>query len=100
MNIYVWLLRSSDELFKVSVKLFCATLSFILALKRLLGSSLEAASGSVAAHNHSTNSPWIVTLELLKTSLRLSWSPLGAPETSITSKSDAQSSFGKVFLRF
>ncbi len=25
---------------------------------------------------------WIVTLELLETSLRLSWSPLGVPETS------------------
>ena len=33
---------------------------------------------------------WIVTLELLETSLRLSWSPLGAPETSGASKSDAR----------
>ena len=44
--------------------------------------------------------PWIVTLEFLRTSLRLSWSPLGAPETSIASKSDAQSSFGQIFVRF
>ena len=34
---------------------------------------------------------WIVTLELLETSLRLSWSPLGVQETSRTSKSDAKS---------
>ena len=34
---------------------------------------------------------WIVTLELLETSLRLSWSPLGVPETSRASKSDAKS---------
>ena len=43
---------------------------------------------------------WIVTLELLETSSRLIWSPLGVPETSKASKSDAQSSFGKVFHRF
>ena len=36
---------------------------------------------------------WIVTLELLETSLRLSWSPLGVPETSRASKSDAKSLF-------
>ena len=36
---------------------------------------------------------WIVTLELLETSLSLSWSPLGAPETSRASKSDAKSLF-------
>ena len=36
---------------------------------------------------------WIVTLEVLETSLRLSWSPLGAPETSRVSKSDAKSLF-------
>ena len=35
----------------------------------------------------------IVTLELLQTSLRLSWSPLGVPETSRASKSDAKSLF-------
>ena len=34
---------------------------------------------------------WIVTLELLETSLRLSWSPLGVQETSRASKSDAKS---------
>ena len=34
---------------------------------------------------------WMVTLELLETSLRLSWSPLGVQETSRTSKSDAKS---------
>ena len=36
---------------------------------------------------------WIVTLEFLETSLRLSWSPLGVPETSRASKSDAKSLF-------
>jgi len=36
---------------------------------------------------------WIVTLELLETSLKLSWSPLGAPETSRASKSDVKSFF-------
>ena len=34
---------------------------------------------------------WMVTLELLETSLRLSWSPLGVQETSRASKSDAKS---------
>ena len=48
--------RSFSELFKASVELFWATLNFILALKRLLGSSLGAASGSLTAHNHSTDS--------------------------------------------
>ena len=33
----------------------------------------------------------MVTLELLETSLRLSWSPLGVQETSRASKSDAKS---------
>ena len=33
----------------------------------------------------------MVTLELMETSLRLSWSPLGVPETSRASKSDAKS---------
>ena len=51
-----FILRSFSKLSKGSVALFWATLSFILALKRLLGSSLGAASGSVAAHNHSTDS--------------------------------------------
>ena len=34
---------------------------------------------------------WIVALELLETSLRLSWSLLGVQETSGASKSDAKS---------
>ena len=34
---------------------------------------------------------WLVTVELLETSLRLSWSPVGAPETSRAPKSDAKS---------
>ena len=50
------ILRSFSELSKGSVELFWATLSFILALKKLLGSSLEAASGSLRVHNHSTSS--------------------------------------------
>ena len=50
------ILRSFSELSKGSVELFWATLTFILALKKLLGSSLGAVSGSVAAHNLSTNS--------------------------------------------
>ena len=41
-----------------------------------------------------------MTLELLETSLRLSWSPLGVPETSRASEFDAQSSFGEVFFDF
>ena len=49
-------LRSFSELLKRSVELFWASLSFILALKRLLWSSLGAASGSLRAHNHSTSS--------------------------------------------
>ena len=56
MNIHVLILRSFSELLKGSVELFWATLSFILALKRLLGSSLEAASGSLRAHNQSKGS--------------------------------------------
>ena len=36
---------------------------------------------------------WIATLELLETSLGLSSSPLGVPETSRASKSDAKSLF-------
>ena len=43
--------------------------------------------------------PWIVNLELLKSSLRLPWSPFGAPEASMASKSYAQSSCGQNFLR-
>ena len=41
---------------KSSVELFWATLTFILALKKLLGSSLGAANGSFRAHNHLTDS--------------------------------------------
>ena len=50
------ILRSFSELTTGSLALFRATLNFILALKRLLGNSLGAASGSVAAQNHSTDS--------------------------------------------
>ena len=50
------ILRSFSELSKGSVELFWATLSFILAPKKLLGSSLGAANGSLMAHNHSTDS--------------------------------------------
>ena len=55
MNIYVLILRSFSELSKGSVELFWATLTFILALKKLLGGSLGAANGSLRAHNHSTD---------------------------------------------
>ena len=55
MNIYVLILRSFSGLFKTSVELFWDTLKFMLALERLLGSSLGAASGSLAAHNHATD---------------------------------------------
>ena len=50
------MLRSFSELSKGSVELFWATLTFILALKKLLGSSLGAANGSLKAHNDSTDS--------------------------------------------
>ena len=50
------ILRSFSKLSKGSVALFWATLSFISALKKLLGNFLGTASGSVAAHNHSTDS--------------------------------------------
>ena len=50
------ILRSFFKLSKSSAELFWATLSFILGLKRLLRSSLGAASGSLRAHNHSTGS--------------------------------------------
>ena len=51
-----FILRSFSELFKASVELSWATLNIILALKKLLGGSLGAASGSLTAHNHSTDS--------------------------------------------
>ena len=38
------------------MELFWATLTFILALKKLLGGSLGAASGSLTAHNHPIDS--------------------------------------------
>ena len=50
------ILRSFSELSKGSVELFWAALTFILALKKLLGSSLGAANGSLRAHNHLTDS--------------------------------------------
>jgi len=50
------LLRPFPELSKGSVELFWVSLSFILVLKKLLGSSLGAANGSLRAHNHSTDS--------------------------------------------
>ena len=49
-------LRSSSEFFGAAVELSWATLNTILALKKLLGGSLGAASGSLTAHNHSTDS--------------------------------------------
>ena len=56
MNIYVFDLKIVFKALEPLCGAFLATLSFILALKRLLGSFLGAASGSVAAHNHSTDS--------------------------------------------
>ena len=50
------MLRSLSELFKASVELCWATLNIILALKKLLDGFLGAASGSLTAHNHSTDS--------------------------------------------
>ena len=38
------------------MELFWATLTLVLALKKLLGSSLGAANGSLRANNHSTDS--------------------------------------------
>ena len=55
-NIYVFILRTFSELFNASVELPWATLKIMLALKKLLGGSLGAASGSLTAHNHSTDS--------------------------------------------
>ena len=56
MNIYVLILISFSKLSNRFLVFFGATLTFMLALKKLLGSSLGAVSGSVAAHNHSTDS--------------------------------------------
>ena len=49
MNIYVFDLKIVSELFKASVELFWASLSFIFASKKLFGSSLGAASGFLQA---------------------------------------------------
>ena len=81
------------------MELFWATLSFILALKKLLGSSLGAANGSLRDHNHSTDSMdrnFGALEDLLEALLVAS----RFPETSRASKSVAKSSFGKVFLDF
>ena len=51
-----FILKSFSELFKASVELSWVTLHIILAFKKLLGGSLGAASGSLTAHNHSTDS--------------------------------------------
>ena len=93
------MLRSFSELSRGSVELFWATLTFILALKKLLGSSLGAANGSLRAHNHSTDS-MDRNFGALEDILEAPWSLLCAPDTSIASKSDAQSSFGQDLLRF
>ena len=50
------MLRSFSELSKGSVELFWATLTFMLALKKLIGNPLGAANGSLRVHNHSTDS--------------------------------------------
>mgnify|MGYP005752369547 CR=1 FL=1 len=62
---------------------------------------IDVSQNSWGAHNHSTGSVdrdfgalgdlLEALLGLLRTSLRLSWSPLGVPETSRASKSDAKS---------
>ena len=56
MTIYVFDFKIVSELSKRPVELFWATLTFILALKKLLGSSVGAANGSLRANNHLTNS--------------------------------------------
>ena len=56
--------------------------------------SVDAGPMSVRASGElkiTRQAQWMVTLELLETSLRLSWSPLGVQETSGASKSDAKS---------
>ena len=88
MNITFLILRSFSELSKGSVELFWATLSFILALKKLLGSSLGAANGSLRAHDHSTDS-----MDHNFGALEDLLEALGVPETSRASKSDAKSLF-------
>ena len=99
-----FILRSLSEFVKASVELSWATLNIILALKKLLGGSLGAASGVLTAHNHSTDSidhdlgALTDLLEALLVASRFSWSPLGVPETSRASKSDAQSSCGQISL--
>ena len=49
------MLRSFSEFFNASVELSWATLNIILALKKLLGGSLGAASHSLTAHTHSAD---------------------------------------------
>ena len=61
------------------------------------GSMSAGASGRLII---TREAQWMVTLELLEATLRLSWSPLGVPDTSRASKYHAQISFGEVFLRF
>ena len=56
MNIYVFYLQIIFKALEPLCGSHLGYFEFSLALKRLLGSSLGAASGSVAAHNHSTNS--------------------------------------------
>ena len=103
MNIYVFDLK----IVLCALERLCGALLgyFILALKKLRGSSLGAANGSLRAHNHLTDSMdrnfgalkdllealLVAFWELLQISLRLSWSPLGVQETSRASKSDAKS---------
>ena len=56
IDIYVFHFKIVSKLFKASVELFWATLNLSWALKKLLRSSLGAASGSLRAHNHLTGS--------------------------------------------
>ena len=56
MKIYILILRSFSELSNGFVALFWAPLSSIWVLEKLLGSSLGAAGGSFAAHDHSKDS--------------------------------------------
>ena len=55
MNIYVFDLKIVAWALESLVELFWATLTFILAPKKLLWSSSGAANGSLRAHNHSTD---------------------------------------------
>ena len=79
------------------MELFWATLSFILARKRLLGSSLGAASGSLAARNHPTDSMDrdFGALEDLLEGLMIA---SRCPRDLHSLKSDAKSSFEQIVL--